>query len=61
MGDVVNLKRFKKQAARDQASQHAEINRARYGRTKAERQRDEQHARKSEATLDQHRLGGDES
>jgi hypothetical protein len=60
MGDIVNLKRFKKQAARDEATQRAETNRARFGRTKAERQRDEQHARTSETKLDQHRLGGDE-
>ena len=38
MGDIVNLKRFKKRAARDQAAKDAQAQRARFGRTKAERQ-----------------------
>ena len=39
MGDVVNLKRFKKRAAREQSEQAGAANRARFGRTKSERDR----------------------
>ena len=42
MGEVVNLKRFKKRNAREQSAREAETNRARYGRTKSERAVDEQ-------------------
>ena len=41
MGDVVNLKRFKKRGEREQAAKQAEANRALFGRTKSERARDE--------------------
>ena len=44
MGDVVNLKRFKKRVARDQSAKQADLNRARFGRSKSER------------ALDQHRI-----
>ncbi len=37
MGDVVNLKRFKKRTEREQSAKKAEANRARFGRTKSER------------------------
>jgi len=36
MGEVVNLKRFKKRNAREQSAREAEANRARFGRTKSE-------------------------
>ncbi len=35
MGDVVNLKRFKKRTEREQSAKKAEANRARFGRTKS--------------------------
>lgn len=57
MGDVVNLKRFRKKAEREQAAKHADENRARHGRTKSERQRDEAADRKFQDKLDQHRIG----
>lgn len=57
MGDVVNLKRFRKKMERAQAAKHADENRARHGRTKSERQRDEAADRKFEDKLDQHRIG----
>ena len=41
MGDVVNLKRFKKRTEREQSAKQAESNRARYGRTKSQRALDE--------------------
>ena len=62
MGDVVNLKRFKKRAERQQSEKQAETNRARFGRTKSERILDEQRASRADEVLDQHRIdGGDAS
>jgi hypothetical protein len=56
MGEVVNLKRFKKRGERAQSAKDAEANRARFGRTKAERAADEQRAERASAHLDQHRI-----
>jgi hypothetical protein len=62
MGDVVNLKRFKKRGEREQAAKQAEANRALFGRTKSERVRDEFLAERSAQQLDQHHIdGGDAS
>ena len=62
MGDVVNLKRFKKRNAREQSAQQADTNRARFGRTKSERALDEQRKDQASHLLDQHRIdGGDAS
>ena len=47
MGDLVNLKRFKKRAEREQSAKQAEANRARFGRTKSERILDEQRAKRA--------------
>ena len=41
VGDVVNLKRFKKRNEREQSARLADANRARFGRTKSERALDE--------------------
>ena len=57
MGDVVNLKRFKKKTERAHAEKRAEENRARHGRTRAERERDAISDRKLNETLNQHRIG----
>jgi hypothetical protein len=56
MGDVVNLKRFKKRSEREQSAMQADANRARYGRTKAERARDQQQKDRAGELLDQHRI-----
>jgi Domain of unknown function (DUF4169) len=56
MGDVVNLKRFKKRSEREQAAKQAEANRALFGRTKAERVRDEFLGERNARQLDQHRI-----
>jgi Domain of unknown function (DUF4169) len=61
MGDVVNLKRFKKRAERHQSEQQAEANRTRFGRTKSERMRDEQRISRSNDLLDQHRIDGEDA
>lgn len=56
MGEVVNLKRFKKRSERAQSAKDAEANRARFGRTKVERAADERRAERANALLDQHRI-----
>jgi hypothetical protein len=54
MGDLINLKRFKKRAARDQSAKQAEVNRTKFGRNKTERLLDEQRAGRANNLLDQH-------
>jgi hypothetical protein len=62
MGDLVNLKRFKKRNAREQSAQQADANRARFGRTKSERALDEQTKDRASRLLEQHKIdGGDAS
>jgi hypothetical protein len=62
MGEIVNLKRFRKRSEREQAAKQAETNRARFGRTKSERAADTTRAKRTDEVLDQHRIdGGDAS
>jgi hypothetical protein len=62
LGEVVNLKRFKTRVAREQSTQHAEVNRTRFGRTNSERVSDERRENRASDLLDQHRIdGGDAS
>ena len=62
MGDIVNLKRFKKRNEREQSAKQADANRARFGRTKSERALDDLHKDRAGQLLDQHRIdGGDAS
>ena len=61
MGDVVNLKRFKKRSERQQSDKQAEANRARFGRTKSERALDERRASRTSDLLDQHRIDGEDA
>jgi hypothetical protein len=62
MGDIVNLKRFKKRNEREQSAKQADANRARFGRTKSERASDEQVKNRASHLLEQHKLdGGDAS
>jgi hypothetical protein len=56
MGDVVNLKRFKKRSEREQSARQADANRARFGRTKSERTRDEHRKDRASDLLDQHKV-----
>ena len=56
MGDVVNLKRFKKRSEREQSAKQADANRARFGRTKSERALDENRKDRASQVLDQHRI-----
>jgi uncharacterized protein DUF4169 len=61
MGDVVNLKRFKKRAAREQSAKQADANRLQFGRTKSERILDERRASRANDVLDQHRIDGEDA
>ena len=56
MGEILNLKRFRKRVEREEASREAQSNRARFGRTKSERERDEKRDARATEILDQHRL-----
>lgn len=60
MGDVVNLKRFKKRGEREQAEKQAEANRTRFGRTKSQRVLDELRTTRANDLLDQHRIDGED-
>ena len=61
MGEIVNLKRYKKRIARDLSEQQAATNRARFGRTKTERAADERSEKRASETLDQHQLNGEDA
>jgi hypothetical protein len=61
MGDIVNLKRFKKRSERAESAKQADANRARFGRTKPERSLDEMRASRAEKLLDQHRIDGEDA
>ena len=61
MGDVVNLKRFKKRTEREQSAKQADANRARFGRAKSERVLDERRATRASELLDQHRIDGEDA
>ena len=56
MGELVNLNRVKKRNEREQAEKQADTNRARFGRTKSERARDELLTGRANDHLDQHRV-----
>jgi hypothetical protein len=55
MAEIVNLRQFRKQKAREEAAKTAETNRALSGRTKAERARDRAQKDSAKAFLDGHR------
>jgi hypothetical protein len=62
MGELINLKRFKKRSEKEQSATQADANRARFGRTKSERARDEINRDRARDLLDQHKIdGGDAS
>jgi Domain of unknown function (DUF4169) len=61
MGDVVNLKRFKKRTERHRSEQQANANRTQFGRTKSERAADEARTNRASDLLDQHRIDGEDA
>ncbi len=52
MGDVINLNRFRKARTRADQAQEADANRAKFGRTVADKARDEADAARRKALLD---------
>jgi hypothetical protein len=61
MGDLINLNRFKKRIERDEAAKQAEVNRARFGRSKSERVLEEKRTIRAENMLDQHHINGEDA
>jgi hypothetical protein len=61
MGDVVNLKRFRKHTEREQSAKLADANRTRFGRTKSERVLDERRTNRANDLLDQHRIDDEDA
>ncbi|MDB5653206.1 MAG: hypothetical protein JWQ94_819 [Tardiphaga sp.] len=61
MGDVVNLNRFRKRIERDDAAHKADVNRARFGRSKSERVLEEKRTIRAETMLDQHQINGEDA
>jgi Domain of unknown function (DUF4169) len=57
MGEIVNLRRAKKQRARDEAAVAAKQNRVRHGRTKVEKANDKRAEQRRAALLDASRRG----
>ncbi|WP_312796521.1 DUF4169 family protein [Tianweitania sp.] len=55
MGDIVNLRTIRKQRDRAEDARKADENRARFGRTKAEKQAQAKTAERAETQLDNHR------
>jgi hypothetical protein len=56
MGEVINLRSFRKSKERDARSRKAAANRTRSGRTKGERKRDEAETEATVSFLDKRRL-----
>ena len=52
MGEIVNLRRVKKQRERVEAAAEAKQNRVRHGRTKAEKANDQRQEERRKALLD---------
>lgn len=61
MGEIVNLKRFRKRSEREQAAKDADANRAKFGRTKSDRAADAIRTRRAAKILDQHRIDGEDA
>ena len=61
MGDLVNLKRFRKRVEREQSAKQADANRTRFGLTKSERVLDDKRASRANELLDQHRIDGEDA
>ncbi|WP_208440506.1 DUF4169 family protein [Bartonella raoultii] len=60
MTEPINLRQFRKQKKRADKALHAEENRSRFGRTKAEKLFEKKTALKAQKFLDQNRLHHDE-
>ncbi len=60
MGDVVNLNRFRKTRDKAERAKEADANRARFGRTTVEKERDRKEAERRTQTLDGHKLDSED-
>jgi hypothetical protein len=56
MAEIINLNRFRKERERNAKAKSAEENRARFGRSKEEREHAENLARKAEKSLDDKKI-----
>jgi Domain of unknown function (DUF4169) len=56
MAEIINLNRIRKERDRATKAKNAEENRARFGRTKEERERTDADARKAEKSLDDKKI-----
>ena len=56
MAEIVNLKRVRKDKARQERQREAEANRQRFGRTKAQKAKDEDAAQREQRTHDDKKL-----
>ncbi len=61
MGDLVNLKQFRKRTAKQLSEQQAAANRARFGRTRSERELEELRTERASEQLDHHRIDGEDA
>lgn len=61
MGEVVNFNKFKKAKTKADKTQRAEENRAKFGRTKAEKALDEHVQSTHQRTVDAHKRETDEN
>lgn len=60
MGDIVNLRQFRKQKQRQDKSAKADLNRAKFGQSKLDKKLTETEKARSDQTLDSARLERDE-
>ena len=61
MGDLVNLKQFRKRVAKERSEQEAAANRTTFGRTRSERELEELRTQRASEHLDQHRIDGEDA
>ena len=61
MAEIINLRRVRKAKARAEAEAEAEANRAKFGRTKAEREQEAAQEKLVGKRLDAHRIDGGET
>ncbi len=61
MGDIINLRQARKTRARADKARVAEVNRARFGRTKAQKATDALESARHDKIVDGARLGADDA
>jgi hypothetical protein len=61
MAELINLNKRRKRAERERKADIAAANRARFGRSKAERDLVEQRTMRETCLLDQHRIDGEDA